>query len=235
MISAVRHEVKLLLKNADRMHETDHIDRVVELSRKFMNGMHQADPAVVQLIALLHSVDDHDMNGLDTDNDLPCARYALDRSDVSDLRKKKVLDGIREIGFRRRLQGIRPSTDEAGIVSDADMCDGMGLGAIVRMVQYGKATGRPFFRKDRFPRKMITYGQYMNEQPETTINSIFEEIFRMKDMMMTEPGRLEAAERCYNITKYLESFFKENDTPEWNRFLTENPGATGEPLMFMAL
>lgn len=40
---------------------------------------------------------------------------------------------------------MSPTTIEGKIVSDADMCDGIGAMGILRAHQYGVKIGRPFF------------------------------------------------------------------------------------------
>lgn len=50
--------------------------------------------------------------------------------------KERVLDEIKTIGYNKRLNGITPITLEGRIVSDADMCDGIGATGIIRCYQY---------------------------------------------------------------------------------------------------
>lgn len=59
-------------------------------------------------------------------------------------KQEKVLSAIKTIGFKKRLNGITPKTLEAKIVSDADMCDGIGTHAILRTYDYQTKHHTPF-------------------------------------------------------------------------------------------
>lgn len=221
MIHAVRDEVKELLNNVDSAHRIDHIDRVLDLSIEFMESMSiNCDERIVKLIALLHDVDDRKLFGKDSEIYLTNATTILNNCGVPERMKDKVLNGIREIGFGKRLNGRCPSSIETMIVSDADMCDAMGINGILRAIQYGESIGRPFIKEGCFPRKKITYTLYTNYPPETTINLIFEKLLNLMPMIITAPAHEEAAKRYLSMIQYLRSYFRENRLTAWNQYLT---------------
>ena len=229
MISAMRDEVKTLLTNAGQSHGIGHTDRVMDLSVKFARNMHgEFDMQQVKLTALLHDADDYKIFKNYDGEDLPNARRILDDFGVSNYLKGKVLDAIREIGFSRRLKGVVPSTIEAMIVSDADMCDATGINGILRTVQYGGSNGTPFFDAAIMPRQNIIYEQYMNQPSATSMNVIFERMLRLKGMMMTAPGYQEASERHTTVVKFLRMYFRENGLKEWDSFLSDYLACLGD-------
>lgn len=216
-----REKVRELLKDADSAHRIDHIDRVTDLSLRFADAMSISDIRVIRLTALLHDVDDYKLFGQESAESLTNACNILDELDIQDSIKNKVLAAIREIGFNRRLQEIRPTTIEAMIVSDADMCDAMGIGGILRAIQYGESIGRPFFEQNTFPRRNVTYDQYVNYPPDTTMCVIFEKLLRLRTMMMTAQGYEEALKRNQAMIQFLRSYFTENGLNEWHNFLSD--------------
>ena len=46
--------------------------------------------------------------------------------------QEKIINIVSTIGFSKRLKGIIPQTLEAKIISDADMCDGIGAQGVIR-------------------------------------------------------------------------------------------------------
>lgn len=220
MISAVRDEVKALLKDVDQAHRIDHIDNVLEMSVKFATTLSVHDLTAIKLIALLHDVDDYKLFEAG-DFDLPNAWEILNKFDIPDSLKNAVIKAIREIGFSKRLKGIVPSTIDAMIVSDADMCDAMGINGILRVIEYGEFNGRRFFNPSIMPRVNITYDEYVNHPSETDMNCIFEKLLRLKSMMLTAPGKQEADKRHNVMIEFLRAYFRENNFQGWNTFLTK--------------
>lgn len=133
--------------------------------------------------------------------------------------QKQVLEGIKTIGFSKRIKGIIPSNIEAKIVSDADMCDGMGATAIIRTYEYNLAHGNPFFDKDIFPESNLTFDTYTKKRVETAVNHIFEKLLKLKDLMLTEQGLEKATSRYEIMVQFLSNFFKEQNVPEWTSYL----------------
>lgn len=206
----VRDSVKRLLYDAVQSHGIGHVDRVVRLSMQFAGSAARytqkspfagsiADKNIVRLMALLHDADDYKLFKKETDG-LSNAAAILDTVGLPVGTEAKVLSGINEIGFSARLKGIRPSTVEAAIVSDAELCDAMGVGGILQAIWYGDSIGRPFFMEDEFPRKALTYGQYHNAPPKTTMCLVFEKQLHLKDMLLTLPGYEEGIKRHYAMT-----------------------------------
>lgn len=218
MIEEVRKQVYELLNNDNSGHGTKHIDRVLNLSLKFAEA-ENANTETVSLIALLHDVDDYKLFGEDCADNLTNATRILEQCSVGNDVKYRVLSSVKTIGYSKRLKGISPKTLEGMIVSDADMCDSMGATGILRSYQYNLAHGNSFFDKNIYPVLNMSAVDYMAKKDGTVVTHMFEKILRLKDLMMTESGKKEAAERHKIMIEFLRRFFEEENAPEWNNYL----------------
>lgn len=125
MIEEVRKQVCKLLDKDNSGHGMEHVNRVLNLSIKFAE-IENANKDIVALIALLHDVDDYKLFGMESANNLTNTKNILKQCSVADNIKEQVLNAVKTIGYSKRLKGISPTTLEGMIVSDADMCDGIG-------------------------------------------------------------------------------------------------------------
>ena len=53
------------------------------------------------------------------------------------------------------------------------------------------------------------------------INHFFEKLLKLKGLMLTEPGRIEAENRHQIMVDFLRAYFREKNAPEWSEFLEE--------------
>ena len=53
------------------------------------------------------------------------------------------------------------------------------------------------------------------------INHFFEKLLKLKGLMLTEPGRIEAENRHQIMVDFLRAYFHEKNAPEWSDFLEE--------------
>ncbi len=150
MIEEIRKQVCKLLDKDNSGHGMEHVNRVLNLSLKFAE-IENANKDIVALIALLHDVDDYKLFGMESADNLTNAKNILKQCSVADNIKEQVLNAIKAIGYSKRLKGISPTTLEGMIVSDADMCDGIGATGILRSYQYNLAHDNLFFDKNIYP------------------------------------------------------------------------------------
>ena len=219
-IEKIKKEVYNLLNNDDSGHGMDHINRVLKLSLKFAEK-ENADKYIVALIALLHDVDDYKLFGEENAKNLPNARYIMKSVDIPDEIQNKVLSSLECIGYSKSLKGIRPTTIEGKIVSDADMCDAMGVNGIIRTNKYSKKNGKPFFDRNIFPVEDITDERYKRKCSDSSVCHMFEKLLKLKGLMMTESGRMEAEERHQIMIDILYHLFDEENAPEWREYLDD--------------
>ena len=229
---AVRIEIQKALSRArlsDRIAKKEeklrvaHIDRVCELSERFGKyySMNDDELETVKVIAMLHDAGEINQMYIEYPDGLLNVDKILDDIGFDSAKKRDIVkNAIKEIGFEKRLQGIRPKTLYAMIVADADMCDDMGAMALGRMIQYDK---RPFFVKDKLPRESYTYGQYTEYPSDTSVCEIFEKQMRMPHMICTAPGLKEALKRRDHTVSFLQSYFDENDLLDtvWGGYLNK--------------
>lgn len=218
MIKDIKKQVYELLNNDDSGHGYDHVERVLNMSLKFAKK-ENADINVVSLIALLHDVDDYKLFGIENANNLTNAKKFMNNANVSLKLQKKVLSELSCIGYSKALKEIRPKTIEGMIVSDADMCDCLGITGILRIYKYGLKNGKPFFDKDIFPIENITADEYNSRCANSGVCHIFEKILKLKYLMMTDSGKEEAINRHEIVLDVLYHLFEEENAPEWKEYL----------------
>lgn len=218
IIEKVKDKVSELLSKDNTGHGIEHVNRVLNLSLKFAEK-EDANKDVVALIALLHDVDDYKLFGIEDANNLTNARNILEQCFVEDDIKEQVLNAIKTIGYSKRLKGICPLTLEGMIVSDADMCDGMGTTGILRSYQYNLAHGNLFFDKNIYPTLNMSADEYMEKKVGTVVTHMFEKLLKLKDLMLTDSGKKEAIERHNIMIEFLYHFFEEENDKEWIDYL----------------
>ena len=218
MLEKVKKQVYDLLNNDDSGHGYDHIERVLNMSLKFAKK-ENADINVVALLALLHDVDDYKLFGIENANNLTNAKKFMTNANVPLEIQNKVLSELTSIGYSRAMKGIRPKAIEGMIVSDADMCDGLGVTGILRTYKFSLKYGRPFFDKSIFPIDNIDFKEYSKGYAETSVCHIFDKILKLKYLMMTDSGKEEAINRHEIVVDILYHLFDEENVPEWKEYL----------------
>lgn len=217
-IKLVKKEVEKLLIKDNSGHGMDHINRVYNLSLKFALK-EKANKDIVSLIALLHDVDDYKLFGKDNAKNLTNAKEIMNKCKIDENTQNQVCTQLSNIGYSKRLKGCCPTTLEGKIVSDADMCDGIGANGILRVHAYSMKNGRPFFDKNIFPIENMTADKYTSKTSDTSVCHMFEKLLKLKDLMLTDSGREEAISRHQIIVDFLYHLFLEDDVPEWIQYL----------------
>ncbi len=91
------------------------------------------------------------------------------------------------------------------------------------------ARGGSFFDKDMYPvmdLKVVDYNKLCGTG--TAVNYMFEKMLRLKDLMLTESERKEAARRYKIMVDFLYHFFEEQGAEEWSEYLDEFLAGSGE-------
>ncbi|MDE6292134.1 MAG: HD domain-containing protein, partial [Bacilli bacterium] len=145
MIEKVRAYVVELLDTENSGHGMEHVDRVTDLAIRFAKKENaNVDDAI--LIAMLHDVDDYKLFGKESQENLTNAKNIMTQIGIDETRKASICEQLKCIGYSKSLKGIRPTSLEGMIVSDADMCDALGATGILRVFQFGLKIDRPFFK-----------------------------------------------------------------------------------------
>lgn len=220
MIEEVKKQVYNLLDKDNSGHGMDHINRVLNLSLKFAE-IENANKDIVSLIALLHDVDDYKLFGTINAENLTNTKRIMSNCNIDKEIQNQVCLELNNIGYSKRLKGCCPITIEGKIVSDADMCDALGVNGILRVYTYSMKNSKPFFDKNIFPTESMTAQQYMSKTADSSVCHIFEKILKLQNLMLTNSGKEESKKRHQIIVDILYHLFDEEDTPEWTKYLNE--------------
>ncbi len=226
MFDDLQKDVALLLEGNVDGHGADHVLRVYQNAMS-LAAREGADSYLVGLAALLHDVDDYKLFGREAAENLTNANRLMKKHSVSEPVAKKVCSIIRNMGYNKLLQGVRPHSLEGKVVSDADMLDAMGAHGIIRCLAFAleRCTkyGTPIFDKDIFPVPDMSAEEYRkaNRPSDNFINHFFEKLLRLKDLMMTSAGRQEAEKRHALMLGFLRQFFEEENLSNWLVYLEE--------------
>ena len=218
IINNIKDEVSMILNSDKSGHGMDHINRVLDIAIKLSNGMN-VDKEAVELIALLHDVDDYKIVGIEESTSLSNARRILDKYNIDSNIKANVLDSISKIGYSKRLEGIRPTSIEGMIVSDADMIDAMGACGLVRSIEYALSKGRLVFNPSVYPSLNLSSDEYKLKDNTTMINHVFEKLLKLKDLMLTDNAKVEANKRYEFMVSFLKEYFTELNQNDWLDYL----------------
>ena len=214
----IEQAVKELL-NANDGHGYDHIQRVRSLALQFAAQEH-ADSRIVELASLLHDVDDYKLFGEENARGLLNARKILNENHVDEEAQAKVLDIIATMGYSKSLAGIRPTTLEGRIVSDADMCDAIGAQGILRTYAYNLSKGGTFFDKTVAPQiEEKTAGEYKTAKVEHSAQHFFDKLLKINSILLTAAGKNEGNKRQKIMIDFLAELFREEEAKDWQSLL----------------
>lgn len=221
----LNEKVKAHMNQDSCGHGFDHVERVSQIAQKLMQNLSDIDKEIVALASLLHDADDYKLFGQEACDNLTNAKRIMSECSVNEKTKQKVCDIISSMGYSKFLKGIRPTSKEGMIVSDADMIDATGINGIIRTLNYAfsrcQKYGTPVFDKNEWPEINMSAERYKSRdrKSDNCINHFFEKTLRLGNLMMTEEGRQMAKIRLGRMVEFLRGYFDENDVPEWNTYL----------------
>jgi uncharacterized protein len=199
--------VKETLADAEGAHDVWHIERVRTMAVRIA-GEEQADILVVELGALLHDIADAKFHGGDEEIGPRKAREFLESISVGQEVIDHVEQIIRNISYRKSLEGQEFRSLELDVVQDADRLDALGAIGIARTFAYNGAKGRVLYDPAIKPNLHMTKEEYQ-ASTAPTINHFYEKLLLLKNRMNTATGKALAAERHAFMEKYLEQFYNE--------------------------
>jgi uncharacterized protein len=189
---------------SDPAHRLDHVRRVVE-SAKRIGKAEGAQLEIVVPAAWLHDC-------VTVDKDSP------DRAKASSLAAKKARQHLTRLGYPKSLltkiahcirahsfsAGVRPESQEAKVVQDADRLDALGAVGLARCFVVGGRLGLPIydptdpFCEEREP-----------DDSRSTVDHFFVKLLKLPGTMQTGAGRLEAERRVMFLKQFLEQLESE--------------------------
>lgn len=217
----IKAEVQALLLSDKSGHDIKHIERVVGLAMAFAEN-EKADSDIVWLASMLHEVDDYKLFGRLAAESLTNANNILNSYGFDEGIKFRVIDIVKTMGYNKYLQGIRPSTLEGRIVSDADMCDAIGATGILRTHAYALSRGDEFFNRSIAPVLVeITADRYQSQKESHSAQHFFDKLLKIPSILMTESGKREGEKRLAVMVDFLSRLFREENAKEWLSYLED--------------
>ncbi len=224
----VWRRVTEILGGDDSGHGTDHVKRVQTMALRFASETSEpVNITVVSLAAQLHDVDDYKLVGREQAEKLTNTTEIMKAVELDEATQRTVRDIVANMGYSKALKGIRPTTIEGMIVSDADMCDSMGASGIIRALTYAVSSiGSGVIFDPRCKPNMCMTAEKYNVHGtlcdnDSFVNFFFEKMLKLKGMMLTDPGRAEAQKRDELMVDFLRQYFYEENVPEWSDLLDE--------------
>lgn len=192
-------------------HDWWHIHRVRATALRIGAAL-GADPALVEMAALLHDVADPKLDAAPGEGRRALGEY-LDGCRLDPAERDAVEDILSRVSFTRELDAPGPGpkaakTPELMAVQDADRLDALGAVGIARVFAYGGSKGQAMHDPDLPPRAGLDAGTY-REGRSTSINHFHEKLLKLKGLMNTEAGRALAEERHAYMAKFLDRFAEE--------------------------
>ncbi len=225
-LNKVKLLVRELLGGDTSGHADDHVERVALLAERFASECSEpVDLQEVLLTAWLHDVDDYKLVGKEQAEKLENAKRIMAQASVAGGLQKAVLENVAAIGYSKRLNGKQPQRLAGQLVSDADMCDAIGAVGIERALVYACHHGGRIFDPTVWPNVNLAAHEYNADgnthDTDGFINHFFEKLLKLKGLMLTKPGRIEAENRQQIMVDFLRHYFREKNAPEWSEFLEE--------------
>ena len=143
----------------------------------------------------------------------------MEQANVSKEIQEQVISELKNFGYSNRLKELSPSTLEGKIVSDADMCDCIGVNGIIRIFTYSQKYNKPFFDKNIFPIEDLSVEEYQTKCSPSTVCHIFDKALKLKKLMLTGVGKKEIEKRHQITVDMLYQLFDEENTSEWKEYL----------------
>jgi uncharacterized protein len=157
LTSSVKSEVIKRVSNSEQSvaHRFDHVERVMRNALKIAATIERVDYEILELAVLLHDVDQPARRKTEhVALSLRAAESILQQADCPSDRANDVLAVIAEHSTEH-VRTIKPSTDEARILFDADKLDGLGAVGIARVFSLFGQMGLPPFEAIQWYRKKI--------------------------------------------------------------------------------
>ncbi|WDQ17266.1 HD domain-containing protein [Rhodopirellula sp. P2] len=179
-------------------HGFDHVRRVHRTAcdiQKHMGG----DRFTIELAALLHDVGDakfHD--GVERSAEF--SREILGDLKVDPATIEHVAHIVDNLSFRKHATADELSL-EGKVVQDADRLDALGAIGIVRTIEYGATVGQPFHIAGNDPSDL--------NGPKTGAGHFYQKLFRLRDLLHTDPARQIATDREQFMKTFLAQFLSE--------------------------
>lgn len=182
--------VKTQMANNDVGHDYLHVERVLALAKDIGNHEQGSDPFLVEMIALLHDINDHklciDENALSA---------FLDTLPLENSLKEQIVTCTGYISYSKYPKPDPTIPLEARIVQDADRLDAIGAMGIARTFAYTGAKKRPFY----------------GEGKDTAMAHFAEKLCHLSESLNTPRAKEIAVQRQTYLNDFVRQFYGEID------------------------
>lgn len=219
LVSRTEQMVRAALAGDSSGHDWPHVDRVrrIALVIAVSEG---ADPAIVELAALLHDIADWKFHGGDDEIGSRVARRWLETNSIPADDVNHICGIIATMSFKGAGVETTMLTLEGRCVQDADRLEAMGAIGVARAFAYGGKTGRPLYDPDVKPRQHASFDEYKSSR-SASLQHFDEKLLLLKDRMQTETGRRLAEPRHQFLVDFRRQFLD-----EWSAFHSCAPGSS---------
>ena len=198
LIKEAEDFVKVRFKEEVTGHDWLHMERVRKLSSLIWGKERAGDPLYIDLVALLHDVDDDKLASVE--HTITLKEWLVHMGVQQDLMLKLLTDTA-NISYRKGIRSLL--SPEALIVQDADRLDAMGAVGIARAFAYGAKSGQMICHKGDLNDQM------RDKESDSTVAHFYDKLLVLKDLMNTKTGREMAEERHAFMQSFLCQFKKE--------------------------
>ena len=199
--------VKNIFENDFGGHDYFHTLRVFKMAT-YIAKKENANLQTVQLVALLHDVDDIKLSP-QTHENKDNARRFLKENGVDDSTVESICQMINEISYVG-TDSVAPKTLEGQCAQDADRLDAIGAIGIARAFAFGGSRNRKMYDPDEPPKMNMNEEEYRKSK-STTVNHFYEKLFKLTAMMNTSAAKETAADRERYMQNFIEEFLSEWD------------------------
>jgi uncharacterized protein len=201
-------EARRLYRNADAVHDFDHVLRVLKLAER-IGEAEGARLSIVRTAALLHDMGRGQAEREGIDHAAFAARRAQEL--LAGRPESSVESVTHAIAAHRFRGGPTPATLEAQVLFDADKLDAIGAIGIARAFAYGGAHGQRLWA----PVDTVDLERWQAEgddpRSHTPVHEFVVKLSRIKERLFTLTGRAIAEERHAYMVGFFDRLEREID------------------------
>lgn len=203
LVKKISEEV-LNLCEKEPLCDWQHVIRVTRMAIKLAQYEKTADMEVVQLASLLHVLSKPVYNK--NDIGLKQAVAFLKVYQVPHDKISLIVDILKNVHFQGSGVLTNMSSIEGKIVQDAHRLETLGAVGLAELFSEGIAKEKPLYTENEKIKKHISLEAYLNSKT-SSIGTLHEELYLLKDKMNTLAAKRIAAKR-HNFMKKFEAQFK---------------------------
>ncbi len=195
-IKSLEHKLKERFYGEATGHDYFHILRVRDLALHICQEEKGCDKEFVELLSLLHDVNDHKFQNETSDSLETIVAKFLEGFHLNKEIQNRLVAYIPKISFSKNKDEKEDVPLAVKIVRDADRLDAIGAIGVARAFAYGGKKNQPIYLGD-------------DTTLPTTIQHFYDKLLQLPSFMHTETGRKLAKERFNFMEAFLKQFFNE--------------------------